>query len=181
MTAPVTTRGRRKPWLQMAPWLYQRNWMWILTLTFSLKQWCLMTTLPHAPFCPTNLPTEKADYPITYLSQDSLPTLLHRTKVVAKAIFLLAHLPKSQSRCTNVDTLRIKKYHGYMIKESRRLMLEKLRHNSKAVIEHLFNNHHYCDLSWCKPKQVTIEVENIINKLPVLIPSPVSPLLRLLA
>ena len=89
----------------------------------------------------------------------------HRTKVVAKAIFVLAHLPRSQSKCTNIDALRIKKYHGYMIKQARHLTLDEIRLKCKAVIEHLFDNHEFCDMSWCKPKRVAQEVDNIIKEL----------------
>ena len=98
----------------------------------------------------------------------------HRTKVVAKAIFVLAHLPKSQSKCSNVDALRIKKYYGYMIKQARNLTIDELRQRCKAVIEHLFNDHTYCDLSWCKPKQVELEVNKIIGNLPSANPPPLA-------
>ena len=98
------------------------------------------------------------------------PTFLadpsHRTKVVVKAIFILAHMPKSQSECTTIDALRIKKYYGYMIKQARTMTMGELKNRCKAVIEHLFNDHTYCDLSWCKPKQVATEVNNIIANLP---------------
>ena len=87
----------------------------------------------------------------------------HRTKVVAKAIFALVHLPKSQSKCTNIDALRIKKYHGYMLKQSRNLTLEEITNNCKAVIEHLFDNHEYCDVAWCKPKRIKAEVQRLIE------------------
>ena len=45
-----------------------------------------------------------------------LADLSHRTKVVAKPIFLLADLPMSASTCTKVDAIRFKKYFGYTIK-----------------------------------------------------------------
>ena len=37
----------------------------------------------------------------------------HRTKIVAKPFYALAYLPKSQSTCTNVDAMRLKRYFGY--------------------------------------------------------------------
>ena len=44
----------------------------------------------------------------------------HRTRIVAKPIFLLSTLPMGSSSCTNVDAKRFKKYFGYMIEENRR-------------------------------------------------------------
>ena len=43
----------------------------------------------------------------------------HRTKVVAKYVFALAMLPKRKSTCTKIDTVRFKKYFGYMLKTNR--------------------------------------------------------------
>ena len=40
----------------------------------------------------------------------------HRTKVVTKPIFALVNTTKSKLVCTKVDTIRVKKYYGYMIK-----------------------------------------------------------------
>ena len=91
----------------------------------------------------------------------------HRTKVVAKAIFVLAHLPKSISTCTNIDALRIKKYYGYMLKQSRMLTLDEIRVRCKAVIEHLFDNHEFCDDSWCRPSRIEQEIDEIIETINV--------------
>ena len=77
----------------------------------------------------------------------------HRTKVVAKPFYALAYLPKSQSTCTNVDAMRLKRYFGYMIKSNRMNELSQIVTASKAVVEHLFNEHMYCDEKWCRPKK----------------------------
>ena len=52
-----------------------------------------------------------------------------------------------------------------MIKQARHLTLDEIKVKCKAVIEHLFDNHLFCDESWCKPKRVAKEVDNIINNL----------------
>ena len=76
----------------------------------------------------------------------------HRTKVVAKPFYLLASLSKSQSTCTNVDAIRLKRYFGYMIKSNRMNEISEIVTASKAVVEHLFNKHMHCDEKWCRPK-----------------------------
>ena len=78
----------------------------------------------------------------------------HRTKVVAKPFFALANAPKSQSLCTKVDAIRVKKCYGYMIKNNCNKTIDEIKVASKAVIEHLFNNHEYCDSRWCRPKKL---------------------------
>ena len=77
----------------------------------------------------------------------------HRTKVVAKLIFLLSTLPMSSSACTRVDAIRFKKYLGYMIKENRSKKISEIVFASKALVEHLFNYHDYCNINWCRPKK----------------------------
>eukprot|EP00957_Ditylum_brightwellii_P083518 6349025-Ditylum_brightwellii.AAC.1 len=47
------------------------------------------------------------------------------------------------------DCARIKHCHGYFLKQNRGQTLDVMKHTSCAVIEHLFNNHFYCD-KWCK-------------------------------
>ena len=79
--------------------------------------------------------------------------LSHRTKVVTKPIFLLSTLPMSSSACTKVDAIRLKKYFGYMIKENRNKKIFEIVFASKAVVEHLFNCHDYCNSNWCRPKK----------------------------
>ena len=74
----------------------------------------------------------------------------HRTKVVANAIFALVNnKPKVDCVCSNADALRIKKYFGYMLNEGRWLTLEQFCEKSKAVVEHLFNCHDFCNHKWC--------------------------------
>jgi len=76
----------------------------------------------------------------------------HRTKVVAKPIYHLASLSNKISICTKLDAMRIKKYFGYMIKTNRTKSIPEIVRASKAVVEHLFGNHEFCDEKWCQPK-----------------------------
>ena len=76
----------------------------------------------------------------------------HRTKVVANAIFAL--VKKTGSICTNADALRVKKYFGYMLKQARFGTIQEIIEKCKCVIEHLFNNHQFCDERWCVPSQI---------------------------
>ena len=95
----------------------------------------------------------KGKLPLEMPEPEWLADPSHRTKVVAKAFYALAYLPKSQSTCTKVDAMRLKRYFGYMIKANRMNEISKIVSASKAVVEHLFNEHMYCDVKWCKPKQ----------------------------
>ena len=84
----------------------------------------------------------------------------HRIKVVAKAIFVLANLPAKRSECTNVDALKFKNFFGYMLKEGRSLTIEEMREKCLCVIEHLFNEHKYCDPRWCVPSRTNLPSKN---------------------
>ena len=49
--------------------------------------------------------------------------------------------------------MRIKEYGGAMIKQVRKMNWpqdkEIIMRRTKAPIEHIFNNHEYCDINWC--------------------------------
>ena len=91
------------------------------------------------------------------LEPDWLADPSHRTKVVDKPIYLLASLSKNVSSYTKVDDIRFKKYFGYMIKPNRNSSISQIMTASKAVVEHLFDNHAFCDKKWCKPLKQQIE------------------------
>ena len=69
----------------------------------------------------------------------------HRTKVVAKKVYLLASLSKNASSCTKVDKIRFKKYFGYTLKTNKNNSISEIIRESKMVVEHLFNNNEFCD------------------------------------
>ena len=74
----------------------------------------------------------------------------HRTKVVAKPFFSLAATGKSNTDCTPVDAARIKRWWGHMIKMYRGAPFKRLKQAVDSVLEHLFDDHKYCDIKWCK-------------------------------
>ena len=39
-----------------------------------------------------------------------------------------------------------------MIKTNRMKSISEIVRASKAMVEHLFGNHEYCDEKWCRPK-----------------------------
>ena len=77
----------------------------------------------------------------------------HRVKTVGKAIFALAALPKRDSDVSKELAVRMKSYWGMMLKQVRYLKWEEEKENIKkkmlAPLEHLFNNHKFCDVEWC--------------------------------
>ena len=77
----------------------------------------------------------------------------HRVKTVGKAVYLLASLPQKESKVTKDIANRMKLYWGSMLKQIRYLHWEKNEEEIKrkvlAPVEHLFNDHQYCDHSWC--------------------------------
>ena len=84
----------------------------------------------------------------------------HRTRVVARAVFHLARMKLADSRILGIDAKRFKRYFGYMLKQAQNLTLEEFINRSKACLEHLFNNHQYCDPKWCKPLQAAMKAMN---------------------
>ena len=69
----------------------------------------------------------------------------HRTKGVIKYIFALAALPKRKTICTKIDAYRVEKCFDYIIKTNRDRTISEIKIASLAVIEHLFDNHDYCN------------------------------------
>ena len=76
----------------------------------------------------------------------------HRTKIVAKKFFALKTMGKTKSEITMADCLRMKKYHGYFLKQNRHKTKEEFAKAAKAPLEHLFDNHEFCG-SWCQRKK----------------------------
>ena len=44
-----------------------------------------------------------------------------------------------------------------MIKTNRKLIISQIMTTSKAVVEHIFDNHEFSDKKWCKPLKQQIE------------------------
>ena len=77
----------------------------------------------------------------------------HCIKTVGKAVFALASLPKRDSDVSKEIALRMKSYWGAMLKQVRYLKWdeenEKIKQRVLAPLEHLFDNHTFCDEEWC--------------------------------
>ena len=87
----------------------------------------------------------------------------HRVKAMVKPIFARVSKTKDLNRIRNIDAMRIKKYTSYHIMQNRQDNLEKFVANATAPIEHLFNNHIYCDSSWCWSREIEDKVDEIIS------------------
>ena len=102
----------------------------------------------HGGSLPANIPEPKwfAD-----------PT--HRAKCVAGSFFEMTKGPISATRATKLDALRMKKYYSYFIKQNCKKPIEWLLEHAIAPLDHLFDDHHHCDSSWCHKKKAT-ETDN---------------------
>ena len=70
---------------------------------------------------------------------------------------------KDPDKCKSVDAKQIKRYTSYYIHQNRNKPLAKLIANSKAPVEHLFNDHTWCDPSWCWAKEVSVKKDQIMS------------------
>ena len=73
----------------------------------------------------------------------------HRKKVVSKKFFDLAYATVAKSRVSIAIAKRMKTNWGNLIKQNRGNSIETFVQNAKAPLEHIFNNHQYCDAQWC--------------------------------
>ena len=79
----------------------------------------------------------------------------HRIKVMSKPFFKMVTTTKDPSTCKMIDDLSIKKYLGCFIYKNRTLPLCEFVNKARAPVEHLFNNHEWCDSEWCFAKALT--------------------------
>ena len=89
----------------------------------------------------------------------------HRVKVMCKPIFAMVTNTKDPDKCKNVDATRIKRYTSYYIRQNRSRPLVEFVANAKAPIEHLFNDHSWCDASWCWSKELQEGTHKIVSVL----------------
>ena len=89
----------------------------------------------------------------------------HRVKVMCKAIFAMVSDTKDPDKCKTVDATRIKRYTSYYIRQNRSGPLLDFVANAKAPIEHLFNDHTWCNPSWCWSKEVQENEDKITSVL----------------
>ena len=86
----------------------------------------------------------------------------HRTKVMSRPIFNLVQGTKNPDEIKMIDALRLKKYISCYILQNRNGDFDKFVANAKAPVEHLFDNHEFCDESWCYAKELTCRTEQLV-------------------
>ena len=77
----------------------------------------------------------------------------HRVKSVGRAVYELALMGKSKSMVDKNLAKRMKQYWSKMLQQIKKLDPEKeweeIERRVRAPIEHVFNNHEFCQESWC--------------------------------
>ena len=73
----------------------------------------------------------------------------HRVKVMSKPIFVMVASTKNQDEIKYVDALRLRKYTSCYILRHCTCDLRSFLRIARALDEHLFSNHEFCDTSWC--------------------------------
>ena len=78
----------------------------------------------------------------------------HRKKTFGKNLYALASLPQSKSFVTKELAQKLTILYGYMLFSLRDKKWEsdkeEIMRKVKAPLEHRFNNHCYCNHSWCR-------------------------------
>ena len=86
----------------------------------------------------------------------------HRIKVMLKPIFANVTKSKNNNGIKNIDAMRLKKYTSCYIHQNQNGDLNKFVSNAIAPVEHLFNDHSFCDPAWYWSKDVEQNVEKIL-------------------
>ena len=73
----------------------------------------------------------------------------HRVKVTSAPIFKMVTKTKDPNKCKQIDALQVKKYTGCCIYKNRDLPIDEFVAKAKAPVEHLFNDHEWCNKDWC--------------------------------
>ena len=87
----------------------------------------------------------------------------HRIKVMCSPIFAMISDTKDPDKCKHNDATRIKRYTGYYIRQNRTKDLDTFVRNAKAPIEHLSNEHSFCDAEWCWSKAMQEEEHKVLE------------------
>ena len=85
----------------------------------------------------------------------------HRAKCVGGMVFDLVSKHKTMNK---LDALRLKKYYQYYIKQNRTKGIEHLRKYRLCPLEHLFDNHEFCDDAWCEKKRKEEKRKTVIQE-----------------
>ena len=87
----------------------------------------------------------------------------NRIKVMGKAIFKVVTKTKNPDEVRSIDALRWKKYFSCYVAQNKTKGLDTFINNANAALEHLFNNHTFCDSSWCWAKSIDDQLHEIIT------------------
>ena len=97
----------------------------------------------------TDKAKDKGKLPVWVYEPDFLADPGHRKKSVSKHFYTLASQPVKKSRVNNAIAKRMKKNWGYMIKQNKHKPIEEFVASSQAPLEHIFDNHQFCEPKWC--------------------------------
>ena len=81
---------------------------------------------------------------------------------MSRPIFNLVQGTKNPDEIKMIDALRLKTYISCYILQNRNGDFDKFVANAKAPVEHLFDNHEFCDESWCYAKELTCRTEQLV-------------------
>jgi hypothetical protein len=81
---------------------------------------------------------------------EHLADINHRCRCLGKYLFRLANKNRSETECTKVDAERIKRNWSYCVHSGTDIPFDEFCTTMKAPLEHLFNNHDYCNAEWCR-------------------------------
>jgi hypothetical protein len=86
----------------------------------------------------------------------------HRRKVLTGELITLANSKVAEkATMTRMDSTRIGKGFGYMIRQLKKQQEEQYIDSGKAILDHHFDNHTYCG-AWCPRKRLT-EAERLAS------------------
>ena len=122
---------------------YQNHYLYLKTIVVNNDS-SIRALLKH------RLCNPKRKLPADILEPEWLVDPSYLTKVVAKPIYLISLLSKDSCSSTKVDVIQCEKCFGYMIKTNRSKSFSEIMRAYKAVVEHLLDNHEFCDEKWCK-------------------------------
>ena len=83
---------------------------------------------------------------------------------MVKGVFAKATKTKNPNKIKTIDAMRLKKYVGCYISQNRNGCFKKFVRNARAPVEHLFDDHSFCDSTWCWSKEIEQTVDEIMKK-----------------
>ena len=89
----------------------------------------------------------------------------HRIKVMSAPIFAMVTKVLDPNKCEMIDAMRVKKYVVCCILKNNHLPLDQFHQKMRAPLEHLFNNHEWCDGDWCWEKELDSRTFDMILKM----------------